>query len=186
MKKTVFILSILVITLFCGCSHTTTEQISTTTPTTENINVVIEETTVETIEETTEPPTEEETEAEEVFDTSSESNDIPDPNTTEMVDYLSLKAKEDAKTATDEDIQEAVNWLKDNTTNYFSGNENMEKTMYYGELLEYKYEDTDNKYEKAGWQAFKTVKYVYRGLDSVLDDVTHNNLLKLKELVEDL
>lgn len=176
MKKTVFILLILVITLFCGCSGTT-EQISTTAPTTENIN---------TIEEATEPPTEEGTEAEEIFDTYSESNDTPESNTSEMVDYIVLKAKEDAKTATDEDIQKAVDWLKNNTTKYFSGNENMENTMYYGELLEYKFKGTDNKYERAGWQAFKTVKYVYRGIDSIFDDVTHNNLLELKKLVEDL
>lgn len=108
----------------------------------------------------------------------------PEHNTSSYVDFLVLKAKEDAETATDEDIAEALQWLIDNTENYFSGNENMEKTMYYGELLEYKYKDTGDDLEKIGWQAFKTVKYVYRGVESVLDDVTHDNLMELKEMLE--
>ena len=108
----------------------------------------------------------------------------PEHNTSAYVDYLALKAKEDAETATDEDIAEALQWLIDNTENYFSGNENMEKTMYYGELLEYKYKNTGDDLEKIGWQAFKTVKYVYRGAESVLDDVTHDNLMELKEMLE--
>lgn len=106
-------------------------------------------------------------------------------NTSEYVDYLASKAKSDAETATDGEIQEAISWLKDNTENYFSGNENMENTMYYGELLEYKYKDTGNDLEKIGWQAFKTVKYVYRGVESVTDTSTHDNLMKLKEMLED-
>ena len=108
----------------------------------------------------------------------------PEHNTSEYVDYLALKAKEDAKTATDEDIQNAIDWLKNNQSDFFSGNENMENTMYYGELLEYKYKDTGDELEKIGWQAFKTVKYVYRGAESVLDDTTHDNLTELKEMLD--
>ena len=110
----------------------------------------------------------------------------PEHGTSAYVDYIAMKAKQDAATATNEDLQIAVDWLKDNTTAYFSGKENMEKTMYYGQLLEYKFKDTNNEYEKIGWQAFKTVKYVYRGVESVLDDVTHDNLLELQEMAENL
>ena len=115
---------------------------------------------------------------------SSESSSEPEHGTSSYVDYIALKAKDDAETATDDDIKNALNWLKDNTENYFSGEENMEKTMYYGELLEYKYKDTGDSLEKIGWQAFKTVKYVYRGAESVTDDATHNNLMELKEMLE--
>lgn len=102
--------------------------------------------------------------------------------TSEYVDYIYYKAREDAKTATDEQLQEAVDWLKNNTKEYFSGPENMEKTMYYGQLLEHKYKKTGNQYEKIGWQAFKTVKYVYRGVEDVLDEVTYENYLELEAM----
>lgn len=134
---------------------------------------------IETTEKPTEPVTEEITEEMTELATSE-----PEHNTSDYVDYIARKAKEDAETADDEDIQEALEWLKNNTENYFKGNENMENTMYYGELLEYKYKDTGDDLEKIGWQAFKTVKYVYRGAETVLDDSTHNNLMELKEMLE--
>lgn len=118
--------------------------------------------------------------------TTSNEDSEPEHGTSAYIDYIAAKAKEDATIATDEQLQEAVNWLKNNTTNYFSGEENMELTMYYGELLEYKYKDTGNAYEQVGWQAFKTVKYVYRGAESVLDQTTHDNLTELQDMVETL
>ncbi len=113
-------------------------------------------------------------------------NSVPEHGTSAYVDYIVSKAKQDASVATDEQLQEAIDWLKNNTSDYFSGEENMELTMYYGELLEYKYKDTNNVYEQTGWQAFKTVKYVYRGVESVLDQVTHDNLTELKDMVSTL
>lgn len=103
--------------------------------------------------------------------------------TSEYVDYLYYKAKEDAKTATDEDLQSALDWLKNNTEHYFDNQDSMELAMYYGELLEMKYKDTGNEYEKLGWQAYKTIKYVYRGVESVSDEVTQNNLSELLGMV---
>ncbi len=109
---------------------------------------------------------------------------IPEANTSEMVDYLAFKAKDDATTATDEDINTAIKWLRTNVYNIFDNNENMENTMYYGELLEYKYKDSENELETLGFQAFKTVKYVYRGIESPSDDVTKQNLNELIEMLE--
>ena len=103
--------------------------------------------------------------------------------TSQYVDYIYYKAKEDAVTATDEDLQAAFTWLKENTENYFSSQEYMELTMYYGELLEMKYKGTNNEYEKLGWQAYKTIKFVYREVESVSDEATQDNLNELKEMV---
>lgn len=103
--------------------------------------------------------------------------------TSQYVDYIYYKAKEDAATATDEDLQVALTWLKENTENYFSNQEYMELTMYYGELLEMKYKGTNNEYEKLGWQAYKTIKFVYREVENVSDEVTQDNLNELKEMV---
>lgn len=103
--------------------------------------------------------------------------------TSAYVDYLYYKAKADSETATNEELQAALDWLKENIDSIFSSQENMELTMYNGELLERKYKDTGNAYEKIGWQAFKTVKYVYRGEESKTDDATVQNYNELKELL---
>lgn len=115
-----------------------------------------------------------------------ENSDTPAPNTTEMVDAIYYEAKADSENASTEQLQEAVDFLRNHTTEYFSGNENMEKTMYYGELLECYYKGTNNEYEKIGWQAFKTIKYVYRGVDQILDEVTQNNLKELQDMAQSL
>lgn len=115
-----------------------------------------------------------------------EVNSEPEHGTSEYVDYIFTKAKNDSKNVTNVQLQEAVDWLKNNTNNYFSGEENMEMTMYYGELLERTYKGTGNVYEQVGWQAFKTVKYVYRGVDSISDPVTQDNLVELKDMLSDL
>ena len=104
-------------------------------------------------------------------------------NNSGYVDYLTLKAKKDSTTASDELIQEAMQWLSNNVDSIFKDNESMENAMYFGELLEYKYKDTGNEYEKLGFQTFKTVKYVYRGAESVEDEVTVNNYNELKNMV---
>ncbi len=93
-------------------------------------------------------------------------------NTTAYVDYLARKAKADAKKVTDEEIQEAIDWIFENKDNLFADNETMEKAMYYGNLLNYKYKGIEEKYENTGFQVFKTIKYVYRGEEKIEDTVT--------------
>lgn len=103
--------------------------------------------------------------------------------TSAYVDYICYKAKADAEDVTDEELQVALSWLKANVDSVFSSQENMELAMYNGELLEYKYKKTGNNYEKIGWQAFKTVKYVYRGVESKSDQATVDNYAELKKLL---
>lgn len=155
---------------FGGCSSQNSDK-----ATVETTATVTEKST--TIEPTTNKPTLTEP-------TTSEIDSKPAPNTSEMVDYIAHKAKADATTATINDIDEAVQWLKNNVDNIFDNNENMENTMYYGELLEYKYQGTDDPYEKVGWQAFKTVKYVYRGYEAINDTATQDNFDELKEILK--
>lgn len=182
-KKYFAILSIVVIcsTAFVGCSSTTSDLSETIAETSEYSDV--------------EPPKDYYSDTESSYDvsnhessddTSSNSNSEPKPNTNEMVDYISKKAKADSGNATDEDVQKAINWLKNNKYSYFSGNDNMEKTMYYGFFLEDVYSGTGNDYEKLGFQAYKTVKYVYRGYESIQDESTQNNLEKLRNMVDAL
>lgn len=103
--------------------------------------------------------------------------------TSAYVDYLFYKAKADSETATEEDLQSALDWLKNNVDNIFDNQESMELAMYNGEPLERKYKDSGNSFEKIGWQAYKTVKYVYRGAESVDDQATIDNYSELKDLL---
>lgn len=101
--------------------------------------------------------------------------------TSARVDEIILKGQDDAENATDETVKTAVQWFKDNESDIFKRPENMEQAMYYGSLLETKYKDSGNNYEKLGWQAIKSVKYVYRGAETVAD--AHDNIVELKELI---
>lgn len=155
---------------FVGCSSQNLDKV-----TVETSAIVTEKST--TIETTTSKPTS-------TVSTTSEIDSKPTPNTSEMVDYIAHKAKADAATATIDDIHEAVQWLKNNVDNIFDNNEYMENAMYYGELLEYKYQGTGDPYGKVGWQAFKTVKYVYRGYEAITDTATQDNFDELKEILK--
>ena len=102
--------------------------------------------------------------------------------TTEYAEYIFYKAVNDSLNATDVQLQEAVAFIKANTNSYFNTQENMEKTMYYGKMIAYKYRHSGNDYEKTGNQAYRTVEYVYRGIDKTTDETTLKNLKKLQEM----
>lgn len=112
--------------------------------------------------------------------TPQETETIPEPNTSAMVDYIVKKAKTDSETITEEQKQEAVNFIKDNFENYFKDNDTMEKTMYYGALLEYGCEK-DSDLSNLGMDAKQVVKYVYRGAEKPEDEATQANLRQVKE-----
>ncbi len=120
------------------------------------------------------------------INTSTEPEEPDEHGTSNYVDYIYYKAKYDAVTATEDELQDALNWLKNNTDNYFSTQKNMELAMYYGELLEMTYKDLGNEYEKIGWQTYKTIKYVYRGAESIEDETTQHNLNELKEMLSNV
>lgn len=105
------------------------------------------------------------------------------PNTSARVDEISRQAKNDAKNIDVEKTIEAINFIKENYPNYFESNEVMEKTMYYGYLLEYGYKDKNNDYADLGMDAYQVVKYVYRGAEKVEDISTQENL---KQIAKDL
>lgn len=110
----------------------------------------------------------------------------PEPNTSEMVDNIISKAREDAKTASDEQKQEALDFIVDNVNKYFTGgNEMIEKVIYYGALLNYCYDD-DSEISKIGNDAVQSVKYVYRGAETIEDKATLENMKQLREEIDKL
>lgn len=117
--------------------------------------------------------------------TTQESTTQVEDNSTAKVDAIMKQAKEDAKTATDETVEKAVTYIDENISSCFDTNEKMEQVMYYGALLDYKYDDS-NKLSILGMNAVQAVKYVYRGVDSVDDESTQHNINSVKETLKEI
>lgn len=108
-----------------------------------------------------------------------------EPNTSDMVDKIALQARDDAKLIDDKKVQEAISFIRDTYPDYFTDNEIMEKTMYYGYLLDYAFEDSD-PYAKLGVDTYQVVKYVYRNVETVEDEATQENLKQIKDSLDEI
>lgn len=102
-----------------------------------------------------------------------------EPNTSAAVDELILKGKNNSKSATKDNIKEAIKFINDNYNKYWADNETMQKTMYYGALLEYSNEDKVIK--ELGVDSEQVVKYIYRKAEKVEDSSTQSNLEQIKK-----
>ncbi len=157
----------------CNSSDSNTNQNNSETQT-QNETVQTETTENETAQSENEEAEKEET--------------VPEPNTSEMVDYIYYQAKDEIETngLSEEKRDEAVKFLVDNYPNYFVDNETMEKTMYYGCYLDIGCKDDELPYEDLGTDAYQVVKYVYRGAEKIEDNGTQENLKQIKESLNEL
>ena len=107
-------------------------------------------------------------------------------NTSAKADSIARKARDTANSATDEDISTAYEYIKANYTNCFKDSTTMEQMMYYGWLLEYKYEgDTEKQdYYTLGQNAEQLAKYVYRGSDTADSDSTKANIEQVGKSID--
>ena len=115
-------------------------------------------------------------------------NEQPDPNTSSMVDYLIRQGKYKVDEATEEELNKALEFIKNNIDNLFADNETMEKTIYYGSLLEYYYAIDHDSYKgfndirgEIGMDAVQAVKYVYRNTETPNDEHVTENIRQIKE-----
>ena len=117
-----------------------------------------------------------------------------EPNTTAAVNELYYKAKDNAATATEDDLKEAIKFISDNYNNYWVDNETMHKAMYYGSLLECmtkdKAESDTESVERIiydlGTDTVQATKYVYRKAENVEDESTQSNLKQIKKGLDSL
>lgn len=97
----------------------------------------------------------------------------PEPYTDEMVDYITLLARELAKDIDDDLTHEALSYIAAHIADpdIFEDQDTMELVMYYGALLDYAYKNDSDKRSVAdvGWDAFRAVKYVYREAETPKD-----------------
>lgn len=125
-------------------------------------------------------------------DTHSNSEDtaeVPDSNTSAMVDYIASEAKKSAnQSASEEKLNEALEFISSNYPNFFTDNETMEKTMYYGYYLEYAYSKNGegNLYANLGMDTYQAVKYVYRNTETTEDPHVQENLSQIRETLSSL
>ena len=141
-----------------------------------------------TEEQTTDPVQTQQTE-QQTKDTQSETNTEPETNTSEKVDEIALDAKAATQESiTDEECEEAINFIVEHYPDYYTDNEIMEQTMFYGFWLDYAYKDdvSNEDYAKSGTDVAQAVKYVYRGAEKVEDDATQLNLEQIKKGLETL
>lgn len=113
-------------------------------------------------------------------------NPAVDAEKSKRVDEIIRQAKDDALSIDDSKKNTAAYFIRDNYPAYFKDLETMEQTIYYGALLEYAYSSDPSMYDYAnlGLDAKQSVKYVYIGTESILDDSVSSNLSQIKENLE--
>ena len=114
-----------------------------------------------------------------------ESSKPASPNTFQKVIEISKKASSDSKSTFNQeaDVDTAIKWLKNNVDDIYNSNENMEKAMYYGFLLEDIHSGMNDNIYEIGMRAEIAVKYVYSKNDQIEDSSTQRHYSKLKELL---
>lgn len=173
MKKILCVIMALSLLAAVGCGDTTdTAESEPTTEATTEATIVT--TTIATTVFTTKA-----TEKTTTTEATTKASTAPQPNTTEMIDKIANDAKAAAATATPEDLQKALQSLR-NYQDFFVNNDTMHYAMYNSQLLYYYYQNTNTPYEQAGFYAFAAIKYVYRGIDTTESADTVDNLSKLE------
>lgn len=111
-----------------------------------------------------------------------------DSDKTAKIDDITRNAKEAVSNGiTQEQTDEAVNYIYQNYDNYFVSDDVMEQCIYYGAMLEYGYQEdyktdlTAKTLTDLGRDVAQVAKGVYRGTDAVTDDFTQSNLEQIKE-----
>ena len=102
---------------------------------------------------------------------------------TERVDEIAKIAKDNASQMNQETADKLVDYISKTNPNFYKDNKTMEKTMYYGGLLEY-WEKGDEVYRTLGMDTTQAVKYVYRGAEKASDDSTKSNLSQIQKSLD--
>lgn len=118
-------------------------------------------------------------------------------NTSARVDEIANSAQNAVENMPEDMLDtawnESIQFIKSHADNLFVDNDTMEQCMYYGYFL-YRYIEenavADNVSELTdatraaydlGYNAVKAIKYVYRGVDAVEDEVTQSAVAKVQE-----
>lgn len=99
---------------------------------------------------------------------------------TDKVDSIIMQAREDAKTATTEQLEEAYAYIHgmmaDDYHKLYADDATMEQAMYYGALMEYGLKESIPTLSDVGMDTVQAIKYVYRGVETIEHNSTVSNL----------
>ena len=116
----------------------------------------------------------------EVTDFATTPNFTAEPNSSAMVDQIAITAKNHADDMTDEQANAIIANIRKSNPAFFASRDDMEKYMWYGYLLDYKYDDNDPRSE-LGTDLCQAIKYVYRGAEDLTDDSVSANLDQISD-----
>lgn len=116
----------------------------------------------------------------EVTDFATTPNFTAEPNSSAMVDQIAITAKNHADDMTDEQANAIIANIRKANPAFFASRDDMEKYMWYGYLLDYKYDDNDPRSE-LGTDLCQAIKYVYRGAEDLTDDSVSANLDQISD-----
>lgn len=120
--------------------------------------------------------------------------DAPEHNTEEMLEYLAKESREVMRNGVklhvlEENREKAINFIKENYPNYFTDNETLEKTIYYGYYLKNADtldKDTTTLYRNIGKSVENALKGVYLNTDTAQSDTVQENLKQLGNYLNQL
>lgn len=101
-------------------------------------------------------------------------------NSSAMVDQIASTAKANIDKFSDFDAERIIKKISNARHEYYDSVNKMEKYMWYGYLLDYKYEDSDPRSE-LGTDLTQAIKYVYRNVETVSDESTKSNLRQINK-----
>lgn len=96
-------------------------------------------------------------------------------NTSAMVDQIAFTAKDYAPNLSDDQANQIISAIREAGHKFYNGPEEMEKYMWYGYLLDYKYDDL-NPRSALGTDLVQAIKYCYRNVELATDESTQINL----------
>lgn len=108
-----------------------------------------------------------------------------EPRTSKMVDQISLTAKANAGNLNDDQVSSIINDIRSANHNFYAGEASMVKYMWYGYLLDYKFEDS-NARSSLGQDVYQAIKNIYRNTDTLESDATQANFRQIDKSLQQI
>ena len=106
-----------------------------------------------------------------------------EPNTSKMTDQIALTAKASAEKLSDDQVNAIINDIRSANHNFYADEASMLKYMWYGYLLDYKFEDS-NARSSLGQDVCQAVKNIYRNTDTLESDATQANFRQIDKSLQ--
>lgn len=108
-----------------------------------------------------------------------------DPGTSKMVDQIALTAKANAGNLNDDQVNAIINDIRSVNHNFYTDEASMLKYMWYGYLLDYKFEDS-NARSSLGQDVYQSIKNIYRNTDTLESDATQANFRQIDKSLQQI